>query len=91
MSDLHAIEPIRFAWATADALVAELRATANELDNQIGHRNQIGATARKQWEGSYAQQFDDRLKICTGDAQRFGTSLRNAANDLQELINKAHQ
>jgi uncharacterized protein YukE len=91
MSDLHDIAPLQFNWTAADALVAELRSTANELDTQIGARKQIGAGARKQWEGSYAHQFDERMSTCTSDAQRFITSMRQAANDLEELARLAHQ
>lgn len=83
MSELHDIAPLTFNWAAADALVAELRSTATELDTQIG--------ARKQWESSYAQQFDERLGLCISDAQRFiTTSMRQAANDLEELARLAH-
>lgn len=91
MSELHGIDPLRFNWTAANALVAKLRSTATELDKQVGERKQIGAGARKQWEGSYAQQFDERLGTCTGDAQRFVTSMRQAANDREELARLAHQ
>jgi uncharacterized protein YukE len=92
MPDLGAYkEDVRFNWTAADALVAELRSTASVLDRQIGERKQVGAGARKKWEGSYAQQFDGRMNTCTGDAQRFVTSMRKAADDLQELARLARE
>lgn len=91
MSELHGLGSLTFNWAAADSLVAEFRSTATELDKQIGERKQIGAQARKQWEGSYAQQFDERMGICTGDAQRLADAMRQAADGLQELIDAARQ
>lgn len=92
MPDLGAYqEPVRFNWNAAAALIAEFRSTANVLDQQVGGRRQIGAGARKQWEGSYAEQFDGRTNICTGDAQRFVVSMRKAADDLEELARLARE
>jgi hypothetical protein len=94
MADLGAYnEDVKFNWAAADKLVAELRSTATVLANQIGERKRIGGTtgARKHWEGVYAQQFDGRLNICTGDAQNFVGKMREAANDLEELARLARQ
>lgn len=92
MPDLGAYEEdVRFNWTAADALVAELRSAAKVLDKQIGERKQIGAGARKQWEGSYAEKFDGRMNTCTGDAQRFVTSMHKAADDLQELARLARE
>ncbi|MGH3566616.1 MAG: hypothetical protein ACRDRH_11415 [Pseudonocardia sp.] len=92
MPDLRGIqEDVKFNWNAAAALVAEFRSTANMLSQQIGVRKQIGAGARKQWEGSYAGQFDGRTNICTGDAHRFVVSMRKAADDLEELARLARQ
>lgn len=84
-------EDVVFNWEAADSLVAELRSTANVLERQIGERRQIAAGARTQWEGSYGEQFDGRTNICTGDAQRFVTKMREAANGLQELADLARE
>lgn len=92
MPDLGAYqEDVKFNWTAADDLVAELRSTASVLADQIGVRKRIAGKAREQWEGSYGQQFDGRLNICTGDAQRFVTKMRDAANDLEELAKLARQ
>lgn len=92
MPDLGAYqEDVKFNWAAADDLVAELRATASVLADQVGTRRRIAGKAREQWRGSYSQQFDGRLDICTGDAQRFVTKMREAANDLEELAKLARQ
>lgn len=92
MADLGAYnEDVRFNWTAADNLVAELRSTARVLDNQVGERKHIAVGARAQWKGSYGQQFDGRLNICTGDAQNFVNKMREAANDLEELARLARQ
>lgn len=92
MADLGAYDkPVVFNWTAADALVAELRSTARVLNEQIGERRRIGGGARVQWNGSYGQQFDGRLNICTGDAQNFVNKMRGAADDLEELASLARQ
>lgn len=92
MPDLGAYDKdVKFNWTAADDLVAELRSTAKVLEDQIGHRKRLGVDARKQWKGFYGNQFDGRLNICTGDAQRFVGKLRAAANDLEELAKLARQ
>jgi plasmid stabilization system protein ParE len=92
MPDLGAYnENVRFNWTAAAELVRELRSTATVLEGQIGERKRIGAGARKQWEGSNAQQFDGRMSSCIGDARRFVTSLRKAADGLAELAKLARQ
>jgi hypothetical protein len=92
MADLGAInEDVQFNWKAAAALSAELRSTANIMDTQIGQRTQNSAGARKQWAGTYAEQFDTRMTTCNNDAQRFITSMRTAANQLDELAKLAQQ
>ena len=92
MADLGAInENVQFNWKAAAALSAELRSTANIMDTQIGQRTQNSAGARKQWAGTYAEQFDTRMTTCNSDAQRFITSMRTAANQLDELAKLAQQ
>lgn len=92
MPDLGAYqEDVKFNWAAADDLVAELRSTASVLADQIGTRRRIAVGAREQWKGTYSHEFDGRLNICTGDAQRFVTRMREAANDLEELAKLARQ
>jgi uncharacterized protein YukE len=93
MSDnLKGIEDdVQFNWKAADELVAELNSTAAELDKQINERQKSGAKAREQWKGFYGDQFDGRLKICTGDAKRLAEAMRDAAKGLKELIKAAHQ
>jgi uncharacterized protein YukE len=89
LSGIH--EDVKFDWTTAANLARELRSTADELDRQIGERNGSGAAARKQWRGVYGEQFDGRLKICTGDAKHFADTMRKAATGLDELAKAAQQ
>lgn len=97
MSELHDIAPLRFNWTAANALVAKLRSTATELDTQIGERKQIGAASRSargrasSGRAPTPSSFDERLGTCTGDAQHFVTSMRQAANDREELARLADQ
>jgi hypothetical protein len=86
MGDLGPIhQDVRFDWAAAARLSAELRRTASLLEDQVPHRNAIAASARTEWRGVFSEQFLDRMKVCTGDAVRFADALRQAAHDLDSL------
>jgi len=88
-------EDVQFNWDAAEKLAKELRSTADVLYKQINERKRIGARTSvgplAEWEGSYAHQFDERLNICTGDAHHFVTSMRQAANDLDNLAELARE
>lgn len=86
MVDLRGIaEDVPFAFEAASRLATELRATADSCEGQIPRRNTMAGQATKEWRGLYARQFGDRMGICTGDAQRLATALRQAANQVDEL------
>ena len=92
MVDLRGIaEDVRFDWATAARLAAELRSTADTCESQIGRRTTIAHQAAAQWRGVYAVQFAERMRICTGDAHRLAAALRQAANQLDELSRLARE
>ncbi|MGH8933956.1 MAG: DUF6531 domain-containing protein [Egibacteraceae bacterium] len=92
MPDLGAYkEDVQFNWTGAADLAAELRSTARLLEGQVGERKRIGDWARKQWEGGFAYQFDGRASTCEGDAQRFVTTMRIAADKLDELARLARE
>ena len=84
--DLGAIEEdVVFAWTAAATLSAEMRATAAELEAQIPRRNSLAGDAKRDWRGVYSGKFDERMAICTGDAGRLATAMRDAADKLDEL------
>jgi uncharacterized protein YukE len=86
MTDLGPIEEdVRFGWAAATKLAGDLRTAATSYDGQIPHRNAIAERAKHDWRGVYAGKFDGRMEICTGDAKRIATALRDAADKLDEL------
>ncbi len=90
MADFGAIhENVQFNWDAATKLAAELRATADTLDGQVGPRTSQASTARRVWEGVYAGEFDGRVRTCTGDATRLAASMRRAAAELDSLAELA--
>lgn len=92
MGELGAIEEdVRFDWAGAEQLSAELRSTAALLDDQVPRRNAVAESARTEWRGAFSEQFVDRMRICTSDAQRFAEVMRTAATDLDALADMARQ
>ena len=92
MVDLRGIaEDVPFAWSAATRLAAELRAAATTCEGQISRRTTIAGQAATEWRGLYARQFADRIRICTGDAQRLAAALREAANQVDELARLARE
>jgi len=92
MGELGAInEDVRFGWAEATALAAELRSTAGVLEGQIAERNAIEGPAREEWRGRFAVEFDGRVEVCVGDADRIAGSLREAADGLDEWARLARE
>jgi hypothetical protein len=86
MPDLGAYDqPVRFDWDAAANLSREFRAVADLLDAQAGQRTSNAASARRQWDGVYGQQFDGRLRVCTSDAGRLATAMRSAAHAIDTL------
>lgn len=92
MADLGAIhEDVAFDWGKASELSGEMRSTANVLEWQVGERESIRSAARTVWRGRYGDEFDHRVSLCKGDAGRFVTSLRTAADGLDELARLAQE
>jgi hypothetical protein len=84
-------DDVRFGWAEAGDLAAELRSTAAVLDDQIADRHAIKQAAREAWRGRFAEQFDGRVGICAGDASRIAAAMRDAASKLDELARLARE
>ena len=92
MVDLRGIsEDVPFAWSAAADLAAELRAAAAACESQVPRRTTLAQTAAAEWRGRYAREFDGRMRICTTDAQRLATAMRDAANQVDELARLARE
>jgi uncharacterized protein YukE len=92
MGDLRGIsEDVPFAFAAAADLAAELRASATACETQVPRRTAVAGTAEAEWRGRYAREFAGRMRICTTDAQRLATAMRDAANQVDELARLARE
>jgi hypothetical protein len=92
MVDLRGIaEDVPFDWSAAGRLASELRGAATACEGQIPRRTTIAGRAATDWRGRYAREFADRTGICTGDAQRLATALRQAADQVDELSRLARE
>ncbi|GAA2710700.1 MULTISPECIES: WXG100-like domain-containing protein [Actinoplanes] len=86
MVDLRGIsEDVPYDREAADRLAGQLRAAADACDGQIPRRTTIASHAAQEWRGVYARQFGTRMDICTGDARRLATAMRQAAQQVDEL------
>jgi hypothetical protein len=92
MGELGAIhEDVKFDWATAADLAAELRSTARVLEAQQHAREGLRGLAREHWAGRFGDEFDRRVGVCIGDAGRLASSLRAAADRLDEMARLSRQ
>jgi uncharacterized protein YukE len=92
MADLHGIsEDVRFDWAAAQRLSAELRAAATACDGQIPRRTGFAREAQQEWRGVFAQQFTGRMQVCAADARRLAEAMRTAATRVDELARLARE
>jgi uncharacterized protein YukE len=92
MVDLRGIaEDVPFDWSAATRLAAQLRATATASEGQIPRRTALAGRAATEWRGRYAREFAGRMGVCTGDAQRLATALRQAADQVDELSRLARE
>ncbi len=89
MGELGGMADIKFDWAGAERLSAELRSTAALLEDQVPRRNSIAQSAKSEWRGAFSEQFLDRMKVCTTDAGRLADSMRQAATALDDLARLA--
>lgn len=92
MVQLHGMEhDVDFDWATAARLSAELRATATLLDEQIPRRNSIRRSARDEWRGVFAEQFDERIVKGASQARALADAMNDAATKLDALAEAARE
>lgn len=85
-------EDVKFDWAGAQRLSAELRNAANVLEGQVPHRNAIAQNAKSEWRGAFSEEFiNSRMKICSGNAVQFAEAMRQAAQDLDALAEMARR
>jgi uncharacterized protein YukE len=92
MTDLGPIEEdVRFAWGPASALSAQLRRTAQALEQAVPRMHSAADHAKEDWQGAYARKFDRHMQIATGDAAKFVAALDRAAGMLDELAQLAHE
>ncbi len=84
-------EPVGFEWDAADRLASALRSLSDLLDEQVPNRKGYASTARTDWKGAFAEQFDGRMDICTGDADRFARALDSTADQVDELARLARE
>lgn len=85
------LEDVPFNQQAAADLIAELRHTSSVVAGNLDERRHIGLRARETWQGSYAEQFDQRVNVCLADGERFVVTLRTAADELEEMARLAQQ
>lgn len=89
--DLRALGQVEFAYGEAERLAAALRATALELESQVGSRRACAVTALAQWRGTFAEQFRQDTEVGARNGTEFATALRSAASQLDQLVTEARE
>jgi uncharacterized protein YukE len=82
-------DDVVFDHAGAQDLAARFRSTADLLDDQRARRDAEATSARREWRGRFAEEFDARTAVCRGDALRLAAAMRQAAAGLEQLAASA--
>ena len=82
--------PVPFDFEAARDLAAKLRASAGLVTSQqLPRRRELAGTARKDWQGNYAELFGTRMTQCGSDAERLAAAMRDAASKVDQLVQEA--
>ena len=94
----HGAAPVHFPYDLAASAITELQRAGRVLDEKIGARAGLAATARVDWRGRHADEFDTVLRgqasVATGVAEacRLGAaaiqSAWDSANAEQSRLNR---
>lgn len=83
---LHGIdEDVRFNHAAATTLATSCRNAATAIDNQAGPRASWVSHAMTDFQGYYAQLFQQNATTQAGDATRLAAALRDVATKVDHL------
>lgn len=76
----HPNAPVSFDFAGALALASACWQAAAQLTTYESSRHGYAVTALKDWSGTYADNFVDRINTCAGTAQELQQRLQQTAN-----------
>lgn len=92
VGEFQRADPVPFDFEAARDLAAKLKSSAQLVsEQQLPRRRQVAATARKDWQGTYADIFDTRMKQCTDDADRLAKAMVDAAAKVEALAKAAEE
>ncbi|MGH9187916.1 MAG: hypothetical protein ACRD0U_19240 [Acidimicrobiales bacterium] len=90
MSDFHAIqEDVPFDFGRAAELAETFRSAARFLDEKCGGYPGLRDGALNGWQGRFATEFVDRVRVCMEDGGTIASALRDAADGLDFLAGEA--
>ena len=84
-------KPVIFDFTSAETFVSALKKCKEKIENQIPERNKVTEYAKTELKGKYAQIFSDNADNSTVLAQEIINALENAAKNMQEYIQAAHE
>ncbi len=93
MADLGPFtEDVKFAWDAASRLKHSFIRAADELEAQIPRRSSYAQHAKRDWRGTYAEQFEgEHMPITIGDARKIAAECRRCAQMLEQLSQLARE
>ena len=87
----HGAAPVHFPYDLAAAAIAELQRAGRVLDEKIGARNGLAATARIDWRGPHADEFDTVLHGQASQAEGVAEACRGAAAAIRSAWESANR
>lgn len=92
MTQLGAVtERVAFDFDAAQRFTARLRATAGELDTELGARTAAAGRALEEWRGVFADRFRAQMDYFGTGARTFADSMRRTAARIDQAAELARQ
>jgi hypothetical protein len=86
----HGAAPVHFPYELAATAIDELQRAGRVLDEKIGARSGLAVTARVDWRGPHAEEFDTVLYGQASVAGGVAEACRSAAGAIQSAWETAN-
>jgi hypothetical protein len=83
--------PVHFPYDLAATAIAELQRAGRVLDEKVAARNTLARTARIDWRGPHADEFDTVLYGQVSQAGGVAEACRRAASAIQSAWESANR
>ncbi|MCQ2001005.1 DUF6531 domain-containing protein [Arthrobacter zhaoxinii] len=80
----------RFVYSVAEGLKSAFEDAASRLDGQAGSRASYVSTGKQEFNGQFANKFQDNAGVAAADARNLAEALRTVAKYAGQMIDAGH-